>query len=258
VVTWNVHELFDALDVQQGPGHEDTVPTAAQVEAKLAAIARPLAELAPDIVVLQEVETRALLVRLATHPLLAGRLPAVYLEDGNDPRGIDIGVMAASPLSAWRSHREDRDPSGGLLWSRDCVEVRFTFDGHPFVLFGNHFVSRRLPRDSRRQRQAQGVADYAQAVVRLEPGATVLVAGDLNDEPDSPTLAPLLGLRGFVDLGADLASSDRWTYRFQGRLERIDYILMGGATQWQREIAVAPVDAVASDHRPVVLDLWLH
>ena len=52
----------------------------------------------------------------------------------------------------------------------------------------------------------------------------VIVAGDLNDTPNSAPLKPVLGLADLHDVLKGLPQADRWTYHFK-KNEQIDYIL---------------------------------
>ena len=98
--------------------------------------------------------------------------------------------------------------------------------------------------------------EIADGVAADDPSALVLVAGDLNDGPDSPALAPLLGDGAYVDP----LPSGAWTWATAGRRARLDYLLVPRAAL--PALLGAQVDlgtdaAGASDHRSVVADLLL-
>jgi endonuclease/exonuclease/phosphatase family metal-dependent hydrolase len=260
VATWNVHDLFDEVDRTTPPGDQDTVLSHAEVEAKLERVASVLARADADVVVLEEVEDEPLLARLAAAAPLASRGYAAHLRDGFDPRGIDVGVLARVPVAGYVHHLDDRAPDGAHVFSRDCVEVHLDVGGRPVVLLGNHLVSRLDPAaDPRRRAQAAAVRAIADALSAADPGALVMVLGDLNDLPGSAALAPLLADGAFVDLGAALPPADAWTWSGRGERERIDYALVRrGAAEAIAGVAVLQGEdvAAASDHRPLVVDLW--
>ena len=257
VVTWNVHDLFDGIDRTTPPGDSDTVLTQVEVEAKLARVGRVLARLDADVLVLQEVENLGLLERLAAGPLAAGGYRA-FLREGFDPRGIDVGVLSRVPIADCVSHLEERAPGGSWLWSRDLLEVHLDIFERPVVLLVNHLVSRLDPsEDGRRLLQAARVREVAD---QLRATAVVLVLGDLNDLPDSVALRPLLGDGALADLGAGLPDGDAWTWSGGGARERIDYALLPGedVTLVTRVEVISGSDiTAASDHRPLLVDLWL-
>lgn len=249
VVTWNVHDLFDASD---DAATLDDVPTSLQVDEKLDFLAVVLNRIGADLAVLEEVENRPLLQRLADRT----DYQHVYLIEAHDSSGIDVGVLSLAPLDHYVSYLGERNPDGQYTWSRDCVEAYLTLACHTVVVQGNHFIS---PTSSgaepRRTAQAEAARAHADEVAAADPTALVIVAGDLNDEPDSPALAPLLVDGVYNDVGAGLASS--WTYQYSGDTARIDYILVHqqGAAWLDSAQVVAGSDVEhASDHRPVVAD----
>jgi endonuclease/exonuclease/phosphatase family metal-dependent hydrolase len=261
VVTWNVHDLFDEVDDTVAPGDADTVLAPAEVEAKIARVGAVLGPLDADVYVLQEVENLALLERLAEEAL-PGRGYRAALREGFDPRGIDIGVLARAPLDvSWVSHLDDRTPGGGRLWARDLAELHLDVAGRHVVILAGHFVSRLDPsEDGRRLMQARRTRELADQLRAAEASPLVLVVGDLNDVPGSEALRPLLGDGALADLGAALPAADSWTWSGGGARERIDYALLPREDErlvTRVEVAAGPGIAAASDHRPVLVDLWL-
>src|SRR6185503_12943749 len=70
----------------------------------------------PDIMLCVEVENRPALQRF-TDQVLGTRFPAAALPfnvviDGNDPRGIDLGMMSRHPIVSVRTHIFDPDKGG--------------------------------------------------------------------------------------------------------------------------------------------------
>jgi len=259
VVTWNVHDLFDEVDDTVSPGDEDTVLSAAGAESKLAQVGKVLSRLDADVFVLQEVENLALLERLARGPL-AGRGYRAELREGFDPRGIDVGVLSRLPVR-WVSHLEDGGAEGSQLWARDLAEVHLGLAARPVVILGGHLVSRLHPsEDARRLLQAERVRELADQLRAAPALPIVLVVGDFNDLPGSVTMRPLLGDGALVDLGAMLPEADAWTWSGGGARERIDYAILpeedrGVVTRV--EVVAGPEIAATSDHRPLLVDLWL-
>lgn len=256
VATWNVHDLFDAEDRLLPPGELDLVPSPAEVEDKLERVAAVIRRLDVDLLLLQEVENLPLLERLAAR---TGH-PEARLVEGADPRGIDVAVLSRLPIVAHVSHLADRDPAGRPLWPRDCVEVHAGLpDGRRLVLLGSHFSSPLSDDGTRRARQASRMRELADALVA--GGAALVVAGgDLNDGPAAPALAPLLGDGRWIGPAVALPPELAWTWSGGGTRKILDHLLLprtraGAAVR----AAVEGGDDVAraSDHRPVVLDLWI-
>ncbi|MFD5012305.1 endonuclease/exonuclease/phosphatase family protein [Streptomyces chartreusis] len=166
---------------------------------------RVVAEVDADILLTVEVEDRLTLERFNTQVLgkSLGRRPYPYsmLIDGNDPRGIDIGILSRHPITSVRSHIFDTNPERAdkRLFSRDCPEFEIELDDTPLVVLGNHLKSKADDDPDLRLAQAKRVAEIYRAALERSPH--VIVAGDLNDFPDSEAVAVLrdTGLRDVMD-----------------------------------------------------------
>jgi hypothetical protein len=101
-------------------------PTTDRVaEVAIANTGRVIRDVGADVLAVVEADNRIALKRF-TDPLLrdpAGALlyPHVMLIDGNDDRGIDVGLLTrpAFPIRGIRSHVDDTDVDGEVF-SRDC------------------------------------------------------------------------------------------------------------------------------------------
>jgi endonuclease/exonuclease/phosphatase family metal-dependent hydrolase len=252
IATWNVHDLFDAEDRLLPPGAEDNVPSAAEVEAKLDAVAAVLARVDADVVLLQEVETRALAIALGAR---AGYAEARLVE-GNDPRGIDVAVLSRRPITRYVSHAAERDGEGRLLWPRDCVEVHLEAGGRPIAIVASHLSSRLSDDGTRRTAQASRMRAIADTVASADPSALVLAGGDLNDPPSAAAIAPLIADGAYVDPLPPAAT----TWSSGARAERLDALLVARASVGAVVRATVELGfdvERASDHQPVVVDLRL-
>ena len=158
---------------------------------------RVIAEVDADILLTVEVEDRPTLLRF-NEQILGGVLkrapyPYAMLIDGNDPRGIDVGILSRHPITSVRPHVYDPDPDrpGELLFSRDCPEFEIQLGGPPLWLLGNHLKSKSNDIAELRLAQAQHVAAIDQAALERAPHDRG--AGDHNHIPDSPPIKALLG-----------------------------------------------------------------
>ncbi|MFE5815397.1 endonuclease/exonuclease/phosphatase family protein [Streptomyces sp. NPDC056479] len=160
---------------------------------------RVIAEVNADILLMVEVEDRLTLQRF-NEQVLGGAwkmkpYPYSMLIDGNDIRGIDIGVLSRHPITSVRPHLFERRKDKPLF-SRDCPEFEIDLDGkEPLWLLGNHLKSKSNDDPALRLDQAKRVAEIYKAALERSP--KVLVAGDLNDFPDSDPVGAVLatGLR---------------------------------------------------------------
>ena len=202
--------------------------------------ARVVAELDADVLAVIEAEDRPALQRFNADVLPAVsddvRYSHVMLVDGNDDRGIDVGLLTkdAEPIEQIRSHVDDRNADGTLVFSRDCPEYEVKApDGKPILVLVNHFKSKGYgsPAESsaKRRKQAARVREIYQAR-RAEGHERIAIVGDFNDTPESDALKPLLDATDLHDV-SEHASFDPGprTGTFGTGNEKIDYILLSPA-----------------------------
>lgn len=166
---------------------------------------RVIHEVRPDILITVEVENRPTLERFNEQVLGAlfnFAYPHFMVIDGNDQRGIDLGILSRFPIVEMRSHVDDPAPNGGRLFSRDSPEFDLLLPtGERLIVVPNHLKSKRNGNDqaSQDRRRVQAEGAHAIAVAALARSPWVLLGGDLNDTPDSPPLASLF-TAGFQDV----------------------------------------------------------
>ncbi len=244
-------------------------------------------DLDADVLAVVEAESRIALGRF-NRDVLAPLSPWVYDHvmciDGNDERGIDVGIMTKMPVPIRRivSHVDDRD-AAGQIFSRDCPEYAIDLaGGGELLVLVNHLKSKGYGKasdsDARRRRQARRVAEVYEE--RRSAGAEhVVVVGDLNDTPDSYPLAPLLGETDLRDVARHPTFDDGgWpgTYTTGRAANKIDYLLsspavfaaitasgvhrMGvwtGSGRWPMYGSLTRAQDAASDHAALWADLDL-
>lgn len=172
----------------------------------------------------------------------------IMLIDGNDNRGIDVGLMTKEgyDIGLMQSHIHDLTSDGKPIFSRDCPEYAVTTpSGELIWVIPNHFKSKFGGNDAasiaKRDAQATRVAEIYLRL-RNDDYDNVVILGDLNDTPDSEPLQPLLT---GTDL-RDISEHDLFdTGEFKGRegtnergigtfglgndRDKIDYILLSPA-----------------------------
>jgi endonuclease/exonuclease/phosphatase family metal-dependent hydrolase len=163
--------------------------------------------------------------------------PFVMVNDGNDDRGIDVGVMtkADHEIVSIRSHVDDEDELG-RVFSRDCPEyVITTPTGERLVALVNHLKSKGFgPASSSnqlRERQAKLVKKIYERLVQ-EGEENVVVLGDFNDTSASTTLAPLLqetDLKDVVTHPSFTHDARPGTFGNATKTQKIDYLLLSPA-----------------------------
>lgn len=204
--------------------------------------ARVIKEVGADVLAVVEAESRPLLTMFSETVLETvgwTRYDEVFLLDGNDRRGIDVGLAARNghKITALHSHIYDTDRTGAIF-SRDCAEYHVAVPGgHHLVVLVNHFKSKGYGSDDdpigaqRRFRQAAAVARIYKRLLR-NGHRHVAVVGDLNDDPSSEALEPLLGATTLRDISTHPAfdwAGRRGTWKSGNEKNKIDYVLLSPA-----------------------------
>ena len=250
-----------------------------QAEVKKAATdntGKVITALNADVLCTVEVESRDVLGHFNSQVLGTKRFAHHMVIDGNDPRGIDVGILSDLPLRNVRTHVDDMDGSSHVF-SRDCAEYELVLpSGASIWMLCNHFKSQgfgpQAANNARRKKQAQRVAQILAENFDLAHDL-VVVAGDLNDTPDSDPLSPLLALPELHNIIDTLPVDGRFTDVFGNQRSQIDYLLvstplknaLAGVTIERRGMVAVPghfpsvtddADA-ASDHAAVVAEFNL-
>ncbi|PWB81591.1 MAG: endonuclease/exonuclease/phosphatase [Methylocystaceae bacterium] len=201
--------------------------------------ARVIKDVDADILGVVEAESRPALVRFSDNVLATvGGAPYAHamLIDGNDERGIDVGLYAREgyDISSIHSHVDDEDQTG-RVFSRDCAhyEIR-TPKGNLLHILVNHFKSKGFgsqeTSNARRERQAARVRKIYEDIRKTSEFVAVL--GDLNDTPDSAPLAPLLRQIDLKDISEHTDFDDGGrpgTFGNGTASNKIDYVLLSPA-----------------------------
>ncbi len=260
IATWNLHNFFDTVEDNSNDS-EDSQSQAAY-DAKLAAAVATLAEMDPDILLVIEVENEGILEDM--NAALGSAYPHRHLTDGNDPRGVDIGVMSKLPIAEVVSHLEDKFALEGTSnptysYSRDCPEYHFRIGSQNLVLLGTHFKAKGPPDNpEKRLAEAQHTRAIADFLVSNDPELAVAILGDFNDLPDSPPYdAIALEDPNYVDAASFVPQADQWSFNFEGNLELIDHLMMNPVLEALLDPASVDIPHTsdvedASDHAPIV------
>lgn len=260
VLNWNVQNLENDKDDSGAPG--ETIVSTAEYVTHRKAVGVVLNQLDADVVVLTEVENKAVLDDLNTTELGA-KYVASSLVDGNDYRGVDIGVLSKYPIDSVVSHKEDAFPLNGTAgpnyyFSRDCPEIHIQFNGRKMVFLGTHFKAKSNDDPIKRLAEAQHTRAIANGLAKEDPTRAIIILGDFNDTPGSPPYVAVVGegASQYTDVTTSIPMADRWTYNFQGKLELIDYQVVNPILAPMLDVPSVKIHHSvnvddASDHSPV-------
>jgi endonuclease/exonuclease/phosphatase family metal-dependent hydrolase len=199
--------------------------------------AKVIQDVNADILAVVEAEDRLTLSRF--NDQLLKPINAAYREimliDGNDERGIDVGILTKSgyQIESIVSHINDQQ-NDTTIFSRDCPEYTVQVnDATRLLILVNHFKSKGYGEpaasNARRKTQAQRVREiYDQR--RQEGIQLIAIVGDLNDTPESEPLKPLLGngsdLRDISKHPTFVSDGRSGTYANGTATNKIDYLLL--------------------------------
>ena len=227
----------------------------------LAGTADAIRASAPDLVALQEVDVhwaeRSNFVDQATvlgeQLRMQVRFARIYQFAGTSPtdppREFGVALLSKFPILAWSNHiiarlsTQETNPVPAPL--PGFLEARIDVGGTPVRVFNTHLDYRSDPR-VRQQQVAEMLAYIGDASI------PTLLFGDLNAPPDAPEIQPLL--ERLHDAWPASAGAGLTDPADEPR-KRIDYVLV--SKHFRVRSAAVPV-TVASDHRPVVVDLTLN
>ena len=183
-----------------------------------------------DIACIVEAENRPSLNNFNSALLGTRKFNYSMVIDGNDNRGIDVGLLSKFPITNIITHIYD-GTSRSRIFSRDCLEITVELpNGEELIILCNHLKSKgygaQATSNARRKKQSDQIVEILKRYKLSQDN--VIVAGDLNDTPNSNPLSSLMNKRLLYDvleLQFDDDMSERWTYHYR-RTEQIDYILI--------------------------------
>lgn len=223
-------------------------------------IAKVIRRADPDLIALQEVDQGCGRSDRIFQTQELERLTGYY---GIFGKAIDFdgGQYGQAILSRWpvkesTVHRlpNEQQANGSMREQRIVLEAIVQSDLGTIRFMGTHLDH---SKEDLRQQQAQAIDRLldtlaidsdATVLKRVKPMATVL-AGDLNDGPDSLTLG-VFQKRWQVE--PKISSADLASYPSQAPKARIDYVMVIGDQALSLESFEVLSESVASDHRPVL------
>lgn len=145
----------------------------------------------PDVVVLQEIENRNVLAQIANRGLGGLGYKHYVLFEGNDTRGIDIGLLSKYPIISAKLY--PLVINGQTANSRGILGVALNVEGKTVVVYGNHWPSQNNPVQER-----IASAQMLNALADQSKGDLIIAMGDFNTLP-SDVPSPFNFLTSFID-----------------------------------------------------------
>ncbi|WP_289024234.1 hypothetical protein [uncultured Salegentibacter sp.] len=207
---------------------------------------RVIADVNPDILILQEIEDRASLAefnedflpRFGCEPF-----QQTFVVQGNDIRGLEIGVLLRKgfKIKSVRSHIFDLNVRGENVFDKDLLEYEIqTPKGNTIWILVTHLKNQAGDNnfsDRIRKQQAKRIAEvYKQ--MKAEGKINVAIVGTLNAPSFCNSLSPLLlktnvldiskhsGFNVDFDKGEDAGYYSLGAYRMGVNIKQKDYLLL--------------------------------
>ncbi|EKF75746.1 hypothetical protein A11A3_02717 [Alcanivorax hongdengensis A-11-3] len=239
MATLNLWRLRD--DVRDG-GLDDPLDTDTlngRLDALAAYISGPLQ--GPSLLALQEVENRRLLEALAERLKHQGLTYQATLLEGNDPAGMDVGVLSRTPvhIAHVQALFAEQRFAGHALYSRPPLQLVLDSPWPLKVIVVHMRSARGLEKEwvrVKRQQQAALLADWA----ARQQGALV-VLGDFNSGQGAGYFSDSyqrFARSGLYDVWQRLPESERYSFRYRCRPSALDHI-------WVNKELQADLDGVA-------------
>jgi endonuclease/exonuclease/phosphatase family metal-dependent hydrolase len=261
IAAYNILNLFDDHD---DPYRNDEI-TPAKPRTEMERLAESIRQLNADVIAVEEVENRDYLERFVNVLLPDMGYEHVVLMEGNDMRGIDVGLISRIPVGEVRSNRHVRFPGkdGALSrFQRDVLEVTLEpADGEPFAVWVVHLKSNSGGREAAepiRIPEAQQVRRMLDEEFTEDSSARILVMGDFNDTWDSETMKTIAGQSegAMWSAGSESNEPGLVTYNKGEYRSVIDFILCSPAMarQFVKDSYRNPqgsIEETGSDHNPI-------
>ena len=212
VAFYNLENLFDTINTD-GVDDDDFTPaglnkwTSERYLIKINRLAEAISRIGEDdgikggpaLLGVSEIENRAVLQDLISHPLLKASNYQIVHYDSPDLRGVDVALLyqpryfrvtsSDSPELVIFNENKER------VYTRDQLVVTGLFDGEEMSVIVNHWPSRSSGESVTRPRRNEAATltrHLVDSLLSVNKNAKVVIMGDLNDDPVNESLRKYL------------------------------------------------------------------
>lgn len=213
VAFYNLENLFDTENDPK-KFDDDFTPTGsykyteAIYQKKLQNLAKVLSDIAtdvtkvgPSIIGVSEIENDKVLKDLIQQPAIRDRKWRSIVIEGPDARGVDVGLLynpAHFKVLEANSHFVDIRKDAAKSYTRDILQVTGLLFGDTVTVLVGHWPSRsggEAASQWKRAKAAEVCKRITDSIVALNPNNRVIIMGDFNDDPVSPSVAKVLNAK---------------------------------------------------------------
>ena len=166
-------------------------------------IGKKYTHMPPAAIGVAEVENRSVLEDLVNAPALRPYHYGIVHFDSPDHRGIDVALLymkgVFKPVNYKKFPLLIYNSEGRRIYTRDVLLVTGMMDGERIHIIVNHWPSRRggeARSRPLRMKAAELDMKIVDSLYKADPNAKIVMMGDLNDDPDSPSIKEVLHAKG--------------------------------------------------------------
>lgn len=190
-------------------------------------------DISPDglsIIGCAEVENTEVLQDLSNQPRLKARQYKVVHYNSPDDRSVDVALLY-NPKYFNPTHSEPlfvdlKNDDGTPRYTRDVLYVSGMYNGEKLHIFVNHWPSRRGGEEASapgRAKAAGVVRQKTDSINKIDPQAKIIIMGDLNDDPTSPSVTEVLGSVGDMRDVKEKGLYNPWVSYYQEGIGTLAY-----------------------------------
>jgi endonuclease/exonuclease/phosphatase family metal-dependent hydrolase len=195
---------------------------------------------APVLVGVAEVENERVLHDLTQQPELQNRKYKYLLHQGEDRRGMNVGLLYSGNRFKVIGSSITAVPLGDTEKTRGILTVQGVLDGDTLYVVVNHWPSRRGGVEEtagKREMAATILRTITETIQSRHEEAQILLMGDFNDNPNDANIAQFLGAyddpervqdQGFYNPFAELYAAGEGTEVYQHQWNLFDQIIVSG------------------------------
>jgi Endonuclease/Exonuclease/phosphatase family len=242
IAFYNLENFYDTINnpmvnddefTPQGPRSYNTAIYNNKIE-KLASVLSQLGTDisidGPSIIGVAEIENDTVLTDLVNHPLLKQRNYKIVHYDSKDSRGVDVALLYNpkyfTPEQSEALFVALPGNSKDSYYTRDVLWVKGQFNGETIHVMVNHWPSR-LGGEERSAPARAAAASVCkiktEEIYRTEPAAKIVIMGDLNDDPTSPSLTKVLKTKAKADIVLEKELFNPWVDLYKKGIGTLAY-----------------------------------
>ncbi len=176
----------------------------------------------PDILMIEEVENMNVISKLVSKGLNNLGYQYKVLIDGDDNRGIDVGLISKYPIV--KAMRHPLIIRGQTIDTRGILQVTLNVDNHEVTVFVNHWPSQSNPTEHR-----VASAQLLDSIASKLNSDLIIAAGDFNTiRGENPY--PFNQMRNWTDAEAEARKqgvrTNPGTHFYRGEWSSLDHIFI--------------------------------